>query len=231
MKREYPSTPKEAFELAVEGAYYEKELWLARRQNRIGKVPYDPAIPVHTAWDLWGAGGGDETAVWFVQLFANEVRVIDYFEWNGMSMKEIINFQILNKEYKYGKHIFPHDARVHEYTTGSTREKVARELLWNVEVLDISSISDGIDAVRSIFPRCWFDEENCSIGLTRLGSYHKKFVKSLGKYIDQPDHDGSNWPDAFRYMAISLNKLVKKEVKPMERTFFNRKTGKIEKVS
>lgn len=56
MKREYPSTPKEAFELSVEGAYYEKELSLARRQNRIGKVPYDPNIPVHTAWDLGGAG-------------------------------------------------------------------------------------------------------------------------------------------------------------------------------
>jgi hypothetical protein len=55
MKREYPSTPKEAFELSVEWAYYEKELWLARRQWRIWKVDYDPILPVHTIWDLWWA--------------------------------------------------------------------------------------------------------------------------------------------------------------------------------
>lgn len=211
MKREYPSTPKEAFELAVEWAYYEKELSLARRQNRIGKVPYDPAIPVHTAWDLWGAGGGDETAIWFIQIYANEVRVIDYFEGNGMSMREIINFQVLNKEYKYWRHIFPHDARVTEYTTGSTREKVARELLWNIEVLERTGISDWINAVRDIFPRCWFNEERCSIGINGLGEYHKKYVKSIGKYIDEPDHNGSNWPDAFRYMAVAIKKMLPKE--------------------
>ena len=230
MKREYPSTPKEAFELAVEWAYYEKELWLARRQNRVGKVPYDPSLPVHTAWDLWGAGGGDETAIWFVQMYANEVRVIDYWEGNGMSMKQIINFQVLNKEYKYWRHIFPHDARVHEYTSGDTREKIARDMLWSIDVLERTSIADGIDAVRNMFPQCWFDEEHCSVGLTRLGNYHKKFIKSLGKYIDEPDHDESNWPDAFRYLSMAFRKLVKKEVSAKPKMFFNRMTGKMEEL-
>lgn len=32
MAREYPSFPKEAFDLAIKGAYYEKELSLARTQ-------------------------------------------------------------------------------------------------------------------------------------------------------------------------------------------------------
>jgi len=101
MKREYPSTPKEAFELAVEGAYYDKELSLARTQGRIGKVPYDPNLLVHTAWDLGGAGGGDNTAIWFFQLYNNEIRLIDNFEGNGMSMVQIINYEVQPKPYKY----------------------------------------------------------------------------------------------------------------------------------
>ena len=53
-----------------------------------------------------------------------------------MSMRQIINFQVLNKGYEYGRHIFPHDANVTEYTTGVTRLSVARELLKNVEALE-----------------------------------------------------------------------------------------------
>lgn len=211
MKREYPSFPKEAFELAVEWAYYEKELWLARRQWRVWKVPYDPNIPVHTVWDLWWAWWWDMMTIWFVQVYNKEIRLIEYFEWNWMSIKQVINFQVLNKEYNYWRHIFPHDAKVTELSNWITREKTAREMLRNVEVLDRTSISDWIDAVRQIFPNCRFDEEKCSVWLTRLWSYSKKYVKSLWKYIDEPDHTWSDWPDAFRYLAVSFNKLIPRE--------------------
>lgn len=32
MQREYPSYPNEAFDLAIKGSYYEKELSIARQQ-------------------------------------------------------------------------------------------------------------------------------------------------------------------------------------------------------
>lgn len=213
MKREYPSTPKEAFELAVEWAYYDKELWLARRQWRVWKVMYDPNIPVHTVWDLWWAWWWDNTAIWFIQMYNQEVRLIDYFEWNWMSMKQIINFEVLSKEYQYWKHILPHDARVHEYTTGTTREATAREMLKNIDICNNIWISDWINEVRQIFPKCYFNEEKCSVWLTKLWQYSKKYIKSLWKYIDEPDHNDSHCADAFRYMAISFNKMIVREVK------------------
>lgn len=131
-----------------------------------------------------------------------------------MSMREIINFQVLNKGYNLGRHFLPHDANVTEYTTRTTRLSVARELLGNVEALERTGISDGINAVRDIFPRCWFSEEKCSVWVAGLWAYHKKYVKSIGKYIDEPEHEWSNWPDAFRYMAVAMKKMQpKKEVK------------------
>jgi len=64
----------------LEGVYYEKEMMQVIEQHRICKVPYDASLPCYTAWDLGGAGGGDETAIWFYQRYGKEVRLIDYWE-------------------------------------------------------------------------------------------------------------------------------------------------------
>jgi hypothetical protein len=42
MKREYPATPEEAFEQALEGAYFAQDLFAAAKQGRIGGFPYSP---------------------------------------------------------------------------------------------------------------------------------------------------------------------------------------------
>ena len=52
MRREYPATPDEAFEQALEGAYFAQDLFAAAKQGRIGGFPYDPRSTVQTFWDL-----------------------------------------------------------------------------------------------------------------------------------------------------------------------------------
>lgn len=44
-------------------------------------------------------------------------------------MLEIISSVVNAKDYKYAAHRLPHDAEVHEYTTGKTRIETARENL------------------------------------------------------------------------------------------------------
>lgn len=83
-------------------------------------------------------------------------------------MLEIINTVVKSKGYDYEKHYFPHDAEVHEYTTGNSRIQIAREHLGNCEVVARMAISDGINAVREMFPSCFFDEAKCITGITRL---------------------------------------------------------------
>ena len=41
-----------SFEASVKGAYYADQMREARTQGRIGKVPYEPTLEVHTHWDL-----------------------------------------------------------------------------------------------------------------------------------------------------------------------------------
>ena len=66
---------------AIKGAYYTTLLTAARKDGRITRVPYDPALPVDTDWDL---GISDKMTIWFSQsLRSGEVRLIDYYENSG----------------------------------------------------------------------------------------------------------------------------------------------------
>ncbi len=64
-----------SFDAAVPGAYFARHIKSAERNGRICRVPWDPRLPVHTAWDL---GIDDATTIWFCQQAGPEIRLIDY---------------------------------------------------------------------------------------------------------------------------------------------------------
>ena len=73
-----------SFEASVRGAIYADALTQLRESGRICRVPYDPLLPVDTAWDL---GVGDATAIWFSQTSpSGEVRMIDYLQDTGKGL-------------------------------------------------------------------------------------------------------------------------------------------------
>jgi hypothetical protein len=123
-------------------------------------------------------------------------------------MAEIINNVVNDKNYNYNTHYLPHDAKVTEYTTGETRYDTAIKLInGNVVVLEKSSIADGINAVRTIFSSCHFDETNCSGGFSHLSQYSRSWDKTNGQFRDKPNHNQhSNSADAFRYFAMACNR-------------------------
>ncbi len=69
----------------LEGAIYAKELRKAYTDDRIGKVAYDPAIPVYTAWDL---GHTDDTAIWWYQVVMGEIHILEGYATSGGSLSE-----------------------------------------------------------------------------------------------------------------------------------------------
>lgn len=205
MKREYPSTPEEAWEVTNEGLYYSKQMNLARLENRVGFVPYDDQIPVYTAWDL---GYNDSTAIWFFQVHGKEIRLIDYEEGSGESLVYWLGV-IKSKGYVYEKHIAPHDIMVHEYTSGMTRQASARKMGVNLLPAQRVEIIPGIDIVRSILSRCWFDEKKCAKGIKALENYKKEWDERLCCWRSQPLHNwASHGSDAFRTMATGFNYIT-----------------------
>jgi phage terminase large subunit len=70
---------------------------------------------------------------------------------------------------------------------------------------------DGIEAVRIMLPRCWFDRSKCEHGLEALKQYRKDWDEKLKAFRDKPKHDWtSHAADAFRYLAVGLTEVREK---------------------
>lgn len=211
MRREYPSTPEEAWEISNEGLYYSRQMTQIRSEKRNGFVPYDEQLPVHTAWDL---GYNDSTSIWFFQVYNKEIRLIDYLEGSGESLTFWLG-QLTKKDYVYGKHLAPHDIMVHEYTSGMTRQAAARKLGFTLTAVNKVDIIPGIDQVRNILNRCWFDEKKCEKGLKCLDGYKKEWDDKNGCWRSSPLHNwASHGADAFRTLAVGLNLVVPTSTTP-----------------
>ena len=193
-----------SFEAAIQGAYYAKEMKEATEDGRITRVPYDRAASVITAWDL---GIGDSTAIWFAQFVGQEIRIIDYYENSGVGLDHYAKV-LLDKEYHYEQHILPHDVQVKELGTGKSRLETLDALgIRNIEIAPKLAVEDGIQAARTMIPKCWFDEDNCTRGIEALRQYRRDFDEKLKTWRGRPLHDWtSHGADAFRYLAVGYRR-------------------------
>lgn len=193
---------------SMRGAYYDSYMVEAEQAKRITAVPYDRAVPVHTAWDL---GIGDATAIWFYQLVGREIHIIDYLEQAGKGL-EYYAQELKKKPYLYGTHFLPHDAEAKELGTGKTRIETLREYLGDnpdLRIVKRQSIADGIHAVRMMLNRCYFDAVRTFRGMECLKNYQKVWDEKNQIFKDQPKHDWtSHGADGFRYLALSISSDV-----------------------
>lgn len=208
MKREYPGTPKEAFEQAIEGAYYAREMAEVRKEGRIRTVRYDPRLPVHTFWDL---GRNDAMAIWFMQPHFDERRFIRYYENSGESIQFYLK-KLQEFGYVYGEHYMPHDADVVDLSSADnmSRADIARAAGYRVTVVPrVPDKMDAIQAVRDILHLCYFDEENCAQGLKCLDNYRKDWDEKYGRWRDRPRHDwASHGNDSFEQFARGFSEIT-----------------------
>jgi len=73
------------------------------------------------------------------------------------------------------------------------------------------SLQDGIEAARMTLPTCFFDEVACYDGIDHLRSYMREYDEKTQTYRSKPKHDQhSHAADAFRYLALSARKVVRK---------------------
>ncbi|HED9682633.1 TPA: terminase [Klebsiella pneumoniae] len=211
MKREYPTIPAEAFQQSVEGAYYAKQFRWLYTNKRIGKIPDNSHLPVHTFWDI---GVGDSTAIWFVREVGEEFHIIDYYENSGEGLRHYMKV-LKDRGYEYGEHWGPHDIENREFAADAkSRKELAREgyeidgqmYSMNFRVVPKAGIDTGIESVREILKSCVFDEEKCAVGISHLEGYRKEWDDKRGCWKDKPLHDfTSHGADSFRYFAVAKN--------------------------
>jgi hypothetical protein len=192
-----------SFEAAILGAYYGTEMREATEQGRITPIEYDTSLPVHTAWDL---GFRDDTAIWWYQVIRGELHILEYYGVSGANISDLAAV-IKSKPYKYGKHYLPHDARAKTLAAAgkSVIEQLAEYLgINNMAIVPDLGVQDGIQAVRQVLPRCWFDAVKCEDGIEALRQYQREYDEDKKAFRDRPRHDWCSHPaDAFRMLAVA----------------------------
>jgi hypothetical protein len=188
----------------------------AQDQGRIGRVKHDEHLKVYTAWDL---GYKDDTAIWFYQVLRGEVRVIDFYSVSGASIEQIAD-AVKVKPYRYAKHYLPHDARAKTLAAAgkSIIEQLASHLGFaNLAVVPELSVQDGIQAVRQVLPRCWFNEDGCRDGIEALRQYQREYDEDKKAFRQTPRHDWASHPaDAFRMLALAYREDAPTTERPAE---------------
>jgi hypothetical protein len=192
-----------SFEAAIVGAIWGTEMRRASEDGRITKVENQIEVKTHTAWDL---GHTDDTAIWWYQVIAGEIHIVDFFALSGGTIEEFVA-KIKEKPYNYGKHYLPHDARARTLASGgkSVIEQMAVGLgINNLAIVPSLTVQDGIQAVRMALPRCWFDAEKCADGIEALRQYQREYDEDKKAFRQTPKHDWTSHPaDAMRMLAIS----------------------------
>lgn len=208
---EYAQEFECSFSAALVGAYYGKEMEKADEEGRITDVPYDPALPTYTFWDL---GVDDSTAIWIGQpVGRREMHWIDYIENSGTGLDWYVK-ELSDRGYAYEKHYLPHDAAARELGTGKTREEMLRTkgLGARTEIVPRQKIEDGIEASRNLIKRSWFDLEKTKRGVDALKNYERKWDSKNKIYQKTPLHNwASHGSDAFRTGAMGMDERAPRE--------------------
>ena len=171
---------------SLDGAVYAKEIREATSANRITRVPYEAGKPVHTFWDL---GKSDNTAIWFAQVVGFEFRIIDYYQNHGHNLSHYVKV-LGERPYAYGTMWLPHDATHDLLASERTIEQQMRGFGFNVRIVPKTSVATGIEASRTIFGKCWFDQEKTSDGIQCLRHYHYERKADGLTFGKEPVH---NW--------------------------------------
>ena len=204
MKREYPSTPEEAFETANEGYYFAKMISEARQQKRICYLPHDDNAKTYSSWDI---GIGDSCAIWVWELCGKEVHCIDYYENSDEALAHYVKW-LKSKPYEFEKHFMPHDAAAREKGSGKSFADIARGMGLKIDVLPRDSNEMfGIECLRSMLPRFFFDQTKCEKGIKSLESFRKEWNEKLGCYREKSYHDwASHGSKALIYCAEAVQR-------------------------
>lgn len=203
-------------EIDIEGAYYAAVLELLGKNKRIGQISCDNSRLVHVVMDV-----GYHTAIWFFQIRPNlDIAFIRCYEVIGGGVQAIVEvFDNYKKQhgYYYGQIFAPCDvdSNAQRAVHGDSMLEAFEQLNYKIEVLQPEkSVMAGIDRTNLFLHHCWFDAQNCEIGLEALSRYRATKNETMST-DERPVFDNTkpqkDWEchlaDAMRYASIAIRQV------------------------
>lgn len=196
------------YSTAVEGAYFAKELAIAKQEGRIGVVPRDPMMTVRLFADIGGTGArADAFTFWAAQFVGLQVRVIDYYESVGQPIGAHMTW-LRSRGYTpdEAQIWLPHDGATNDKVIDVSYESAFRGAGYTVTVIPNQGRGAAkmrIEAVRRLFPAIWFHQQATEPGIAALAAYHERIDADRQIGLG-PEHDwASHGSDAFGLMCVA----------------------------
>jgi phage terminase large subunit len=110
-----------------------------------------------------GLGYADRVSIWAMQPAPFEIRILRYFEGQLQAIDYYLR-EIQTWGYVLGTCYLPWDGGTKSLGTGKSIEELMRAKGFKTIVNRQLSVTDGINAVRTLFPKLYFDAKNCVMG-------------------------------------------------------------------
>jgi phage terminase large subunit len=209
---------------SIANAIYGKQMDDARKDNRICRLAVDQGSQLYAFFDIGHSLSGDDWSFWLLQLQGRDILVHRYYSRTGEVPAHYAGI-IAKMEDELRQRVaavyLPHDGSTKDRKGNSASDDLeAAGLRGRVRVVPRSpNIWDGINDLRQLMPRMYFDSEGCtqewSLGFTPAGEpwnipcgldcldyYTKKEEVTTGLIRDVPVHNQySHGADALRTFA------------------------------
>jgi hypothetical protein len=222
---QYQQDPDDAL---LEGMIYHNEVQALIAAGRaLTSIPVEPALPVHTLWDL---GMNDDMSIWLYQLHGFEIRLIAFYKNNNQTIAHYGNWLADFRDkfgIRFGKHHGPHDLAVRELGQAepiSRADQFKRDYGLPIITHERPLVKrDAIDALRPLFPRIWIDKTRCEVdclqgfngrveddtwrkdrgGWTALQKYQREYDGDREVFSNEPYHNWASHPmDALQLLRF-----------------------------
>lgn len=186
--------------------YFKEALEDAADKKRIRRIDADPLREVFTYWDLGVTG---LCTIWVVQFLEDcyhlpKVHVADYYEARKTPLWDHLKW-VSGQKYSNVTCILPHDGAYSQLVTAKSIEAHIQAAGFATKIIPNpgkGAAQRRIEAVLSLLPFCWFDKNNCRLGLKALAHYHEQTDRH-GRAKSVPSHDwASHAADSFGLMAL-----------------------------
>jgi hypothetical protein len=183
MKREFPTTPGEAFEAIIDGAIYGEEMADLRAKGRVMNFGLEAGYPLFTFSDI---GLSDYYSDWLIQPVGRHFLVLDWFEAEGLPGSRVPeHWKAWEQKYAtlITRHFLPHDANTRDRGTGRTYLDELR-MAGRHNLSAVPRTPDvwlGIGYVRDVLPHCYFHQTHCDTARRANGMLHDGTVDEEGR--------------------------------------------------
>jgi phage terminase large subunit len=111
----------------------------------------------------------------------------------------------------WGNVYLPHDGFNVRHQSGKDDATVMQGLGWTVEKVPHTSVNNGIDRLRELFPRIYFDAERTTRLVECLKRYRWNISARTGEAMHPLHDEFSHGADAARYLGLVADQLSNDE--------------------